>query len=218
MEMLSAEKGAADNTRQAYARDLDDFAAFIATRRRKPLAAVQPADISAYLRAAAEAGPRSGLARAAPVGHPPAVQVPRCRGRRRGGPRRPPRRPEARAPSAPHAVRGRGRSPDRDRAPAHRRHHGPRARARAPALRPDRDALRHRHAGQRAGDAAALGPGRRRPRAAHQGQGRTRAHRAAQRGGAGRARPLSERRLRGRRGADGEDAGGCSPRAAPRGT
>ncbi len=56
MEMLSAEQGAADNTRQAYARDLDDFAAFIATRRLKPLAAVEPADISAYLRAAAEAG------------------------------------------------------------------------------------------------------------------------------------------------------------------
>src|SRR5262245_11920369 len=56
MEMLSAEKGAADNTRQAYARDLDDFAAFIGTRRRKPLAAVEPTDISAYLRATAEAG------------------------------------------------------------------------------------------------------------------------------------------------------------------
>lgn len=55
MEMLSAEKGAADNTRQAYGRDLDDFLAFL-KRRRKPLAAVQPADISAYLRTAAEAG------------------------------------------------------------------------------------------------------------------------------------------------------------------
>ena len=40
MEMLSAEKGAADNTRQAYARDLDDFLAFLARRRGKPLAAV----------------------------------------------------------------------------------------------------------------------------------------------------------------------------------
>jgi integrase/recombinase XerD len=56
MEMLSAERGAADNTCQAYARDLDDFAAFVARRRHKPLAAVEPADISAYLRAAAEAG------------------------------------------------------------------------------------------------------------------------------------------------------------------
>jgi integrase/recombinase XerD len=56
MEMLSAEKGAADNTRQAYARDLDDFVAFLAKRRRKPLATVAPADISTYLRALAEAG------------------------------------------------------------------------------------------------------------------------------------------------------------------
>jgi integrase/recombinase XerD len=56
MEMLSAEKGAADNTRQAYARDLDDFVDFLAKRRSKALAAVTPADISAYLRALAEAG------------------------------------------------------------------------------------------------------------------------------------------------------------------
>jgi integrase/recombinase XerD len=56
MEMLTAEKGAADNTRRAYARDLDDFIAFLAKRRHKPLAAVEPADISAYLRAASEAG------------------------------------------------------------------------------------------------------------------------------------------------------------------
>src|SRR5262249_18479055 len=56
MEMLSAEKGAADNTRQAYARDLDDFVAFLATRRQKPLAAVEPGDLSASRRAASEAG------------------------------------------------------------------------------------------------------------------------------------------------------------------
>jgi integrase/recombinase XerD len=55
IEMLAAEKGAAENTRRAYARDLDDFLAFLA-RRQKTLAAVAAADISAYLRAAAEAG------------------------------------------------------------------------------------------------------------------------------------------------------------------
>jgi integrase/recombinase XerD len=55
IEMLAAEKGAAVNTRLAYARDLDDFLAFMA-RRQKPLAAVAAADISAYLRAASEAG------------------------------------------------------------------------------------------------------------------------------------------------------------------
>ena len=54
-EMLSAERGAADNTLQAYGRDLDDFLAFLAARRRA-LVAAAPADISAYLRAAAEGG------------------------------------------------------------------------------------------------------------------------------------------------------------------
>jgi integrase/recombinase XerD len=56
IEMLSAEKGAADNTRQAYAHDLADFLGFIASQRRKSLTAVAAADVSAYLRAAAEAG------------------------------------------------------------------------------------------------------------------------------------------------------------------
>ena len=54
-EMLSAERGATDNTLQAYGRDLDDFLAFLSARRR-PLVAAAPADISAYLRAAAEGG------------------------------------------------------------------------------------------------------------------------------------------------------------------
>ncbi len=54
-EMLSAERGAADNTLQAYSRDLDDFLAFLAVRRQA-LVATLPADISAYLRAAADGG------------------------------------------------------------------------------------------------------------------------------------------------------------------
>jgi len=54
-DMLSAERGAADNTLQAYGRDLDEFLAFLAARGRA-LAATMPADISAYLRAAAEGG------------------------------------------------------------------------------------------------------------------------------------------------------------------
>ena len=49
------------------------------------------------------------------------------------------------------------------------------------ACMPDRDAVRHGHARQRAGDAAAHGAGRRRPRADDQGQGRPRAPRAAER-------------------------------------
>src|SRR5262247_708134 len=55
LEMLAAERGAADNTLQAYRRDLDDFLAFV-TRRRGALTATAPADISAYLRSAAEGG------------------------------------------------------------------------------------------------------------------------------------------------------------------
>jgi integrase/recombinase XerD len=56
IEMLSAERGAADNTRAAYTRDLDDFVAFLHDRQQKALAGVAPADISAYLRNAAQAG------------------------------------------------------------------------------------------------------------------------------------------------------------------
>jgi integrase/recombinase XerD len=55
LEMQAAERGAADNTLQAYRRDLDDFLAFLDSRG-KPLAATQPADIGAYLRAISEAG------------------------------------------------------------------------------------------------------------------------------------------------------------------
>ena len=74
------------------------------------------------------------------------------------------------------------------------------------ALCADRDAVRHRHARDRARDAAALGAGGRRPRAGHQGQGRPRAPRAAEPGGAGGARALPQRRpCRGRRGADAAD-------------
>jgi integrase/recombinase XerD len=54
-EMLSAERGAAENTLEAYSRDLNDFLAFLAAHR-KALVATAPADISAYLRAAAEGG------------------------------------------------------------------------------------------------------------------------------------------------------------------
>jgi integrase/recombinase XerD len=54
-EMLSAERGATDNTLQAYGRDLDDFLTFLRGQRR-PLVAAAPTDISAYLRAVAEGG------------------------------------------------------------------------------------------------------------------------------------------------------------------
>ncbi len=55
LEMLAAERGAADNTLQAYRRDMDDFLAFLRPRD-KALNVVVPADISAYLRALSESG------------------------------------------------------------------------------------------------------------------------------------------------------------------
>ncbi|HVY43854.1 MAG TPA: site-specific tyrosine recombinase XerD, partial [Hyphomicrobiaceae bacterium] len=57
LEMLAAERGAARNTLDAYRRDLDLFASFLAERNRT-LAHAKPDDITAYLRSAA----RSGLA------------------------------------------------------------------------------------------------------------------------------------------------------------
>ena len=55
LEMIAAERGAADNTLQAYRRDLDDFLHHLATRNQA-LPVVVPADISAYLRAISESG------------------------------------------------------------------------------------------------------------------------------------------------------------------
>jgi integrase/recombinase XerD len=55
LEMLAAERGAADNTLQAYRRDLKDFLLFL-EQRGKPLTATTPAEIGAYMRAQSEAG------------------------------------------------------------------------------------------------------------------------------------------------------------------
>jgi integrase/recombinase XerD len=55
LEMLAAERSAADNTLQAYRRDLDDFAAFVARSGRTPEQAA-PADVAAYMRATFESG------------------------------------------------------------------------------------------------------------------------------------------------------------------
>ncbi|MBX9591341.1 MAG: site-specific tyrosine recombinase XerD [Hyphomonadaceae bacterium] len=53
--MLAAERGAAENTLQAYRRDMDDFLAFLKTRDGT-LTTVVPADIAAYMRSVSEAG------------------------------------------------------------------------------------------------------------------------------------------------------------------
>ena len=60
---MAAERGASRNTLEAYRRDLDDYAAFLAKRKRDPLAAAS-ADISAFLAARGAAGlSASSLAR-----------------------------------------------------------------------------------------------------------------------------------------------------------
>ena len=53
--MLSAERGAAGNTLEAYRRDLEDFAGFLAARGQT-LTEAHPADISQYLQARATRG------------------------------------------------------------------------------------------------------------------------------------------------------------------
>ncbi len=58
LEMLGAERGAADNTISAYKRDLEDFSAFLASRGRS-LEAAELADISAYVTASSQAGLKS---------------------------------------------------------------------------------------------------------------------------------------------------------------
>jgi integrase/recombinase XerD len=55
LEMMSAERGAAGNTLEAYRRDLWDFAGFL-ERRRTPLDKASKTDVSAYLAEASAAG------------------------------------------------------------------------------------------------------------------------------------------------------------------
>ena len=55
LDAMAAERGASRNTLDAYRRDLDDYAAFLAKRKRDPLAATG-ADISAFLAARTAAG------------------------------------------------------------------------------------------------------------------------------------------------------------------
>src|SRR6185436_10814639 len=55
LEMLAAERGAANNTLQAYRRDLEDFLAFL-EGQAKSISAAVPAEIGAYLRVLSETG------------------------------------------------------------------------------------------------------------------------------------------------------------------
>ena len=58
LEMLSAERGAAENTISAYRHDLQDFDGFL-RRRERSLTSADAADVSAYFTAASEAGLKS---------------------------------------------------------------------------------------------------------------------------------------------------------------
>jgi integrase/recombinase XerD len=55
LEMLAAERGAAQNTLEAYRRDIDDFLGFL-ERCGRSLAATEPGDIGTYLRGLSETG------------------------------------------------------------------------------------------------------------------------------------------------------------------
>lgn len=55
LEMMGVERGAAANTLDAYRRDLEDLDAFL-TRRGAAIATAGPSDLSAYMRALADAG------------------------------------------------------------------------------------------------------------------------------------------------------------------
>jgi len=55
LEMLSAERGAARNTLDAYGRDLRDFASFVEARN-KPVTGATPDDLRAYLEALSDQG------------------------------------------------------------------------------------------------------------------------------------------------------------------
>lgn len=56
LEMMAAERGAADNTLTSYRRDLDDAAHFIKTHARRDLAGATQADLDAYLASMSSAG------------------------------------------------------------------------------------------------------------------------------------------------------------------
>lgn len=56
LEMLAVERGAADNTIEAYRRDLDDFAEFTARVRGTTVAATGSRDVAAYVQNLAEQG------------------------------------------------------------------------------------------------------------------------------------------------------------------
>ena len=153
LEMMSAERGAADNTLASYRRDLDDAASAIAGG----LADAASSDIRAYPRRSGGAGLRRLVAGAQAVGAAAVLQVPLRRRPARRRPDRHARQPAARPAAAQDDGRGRDRPPARPRRAGggRREPRGRRPRRRQAPARAGRGALRHRPARLRTGRPAA---------------------------------------------------------------
>ena len=175
--MMSAERGAAENTLSSYRRDLEDasqrdrWRACRRRRRRHPRLS----------RRHRRARLRADLAGAQTVGDPPVLQVPLCRGPARRRPDRHAGQPEKGPAAAQDDERGRDRPAARPRRARGRRRRARRRRqagGTAPACA-GRGALRHRPARFRAGRPAGDGGAARRPFLHGARQGRQGAHGAA---------------------------------------
>ena len=108
LEMLAAERGAAKNTLDAYARDLGDYVLGLARRGRDPMTATIQ-DIRDYLSALAEAGAEAHVGGAQTFGDPAISSLPRGGGAPARRSRRFARRPAPGPAPAEDPVHRRGR-------------------------------------------------------------------------------------------------------------
>ena len=111
LEMMSAERGASDNTLQSYRRDLEDAAEQLAVG----FAEASAADLRGYLAGIAARGFALVVAGAQAVGAAPVLQVPLCGRAARRRPDRHARQPAQGPLAAEDHERGRDRPPARPR-------------------------------------------------------------------------------------------------------
>ena len=199
LEAIQAERDAARNTLLSYARDLNDFAGFLAARGRD-YASADRADIEAYLVDQAD----RGMAQATRARRLSAIRqfyrFAFLEGWRTDDPAA-----LIKGPKRERALPGSLSEAEVDRLLAAAETLG-RTAGRAAARRlPDAGALRHRPPGQRAGVAAAGGGARRPADDPDPRQGRARAHGAAVAAGARRRSPPGSPHL------DGAEAGEGAP-------